>query len=190
MKDRFNSFAELARHRKEGKDFTVFTRKAANSDIAIVAPHGGMIEPGTSEIAQTAAGQDHSLYIFDGRAATSDEAFEDLHITSTRFDEPRCLAIITPSKTTITIHGCREKEPLVYIGGLDQPLGKKLCDAFNKAGIKALNENHRFPAKSPDNICNKNKTSQGVQLEFSSGLRDDPALRTKCAGIIRTCLTA
>lgn len=188
MKDRFNSFADLSRHKEEGKDFIIISRRISGSDIAIVAPHGGMIEPGTSEIAQELAGTNYSLYIFNGHAATSDKAFKELHVTSTNFDEPRCLSIIAGSKRTVTIHGCREKEILIYVGGLDRRLRKKLCDSFNKNGIKALNKNHRFPAISPDNICNRNKSGKGVQMEFSRGIRDNDSLRKKCAGIIRTCL--
>lgn len=190
MKDKFNSFASLSRHKKEGIDFTIINRKVEGSTVTIVAPHAGMIEPGTREIAETAAANSHSLYIFDGNAATSDLAFAELHLTSTQFDEPRCLALVSKSAKTITIHGCADKEAVVYIGGLDVTLAKKLSASFNRHGIKALTQGHRFPALSPSNICNKNIRGQGVQLEFGRGIRDDADLLNKCAAIIHTCLAA
>jgi phage replication-related protein YjqB (UPF0714/DUF867 family) len=55
--------------------------------VAIIAPHGGKIEPGTSEIAAAIAGDDYSLYRFQG---LRDRPREELHITSAKFDEPTC----------------------------------------------------------------------------------------------------
>lgn len=51
------------------------------SDVAVVAPHGGLIEPGTSEITWALARSTCSAHSFDGRKARRNG---DLHITSTR----------------------------------------------------------------------------------------------------------
>lgn len=181
-RQRFNSFSALARAKTEGEHYAV-TVHDVGCGVAIVAPHGGRIEPGTAEMAKDIAGNDHSLYVFEGRE--SRDAFFELHVASAQFDDPRCVALVKKSHTTVTIHGCKGDAPVVYIGGRDKKLAAKLTETFNKSGIKAMADNHPFPATSPDNICNKNARGQGVQLEFSRGLRDDPALRHLAVKIVR-----
>jgi poly-gamma-glutamate hydrolase-like protein len=61
---------------------------------ALVAPHGGGIEPGTSELADAIAASDLSFYTFEGLKPSGNT---DLHITSTRFDEPMCLTLLASS---------------------------------------------------------------------------------------------
>ncbi|MFX4608957.1 poly-gamma-glutamate hydrolase family protein, partial [Acinetobacter baumannii] len=84
-------YAELSSAHREGIDYHV-TVERRGSGVAIVAPHGGRIERGTSEVARAIAGNDFDLYLFEGALPTMN--FEMLHITSTRFDEPRALALI------------------------------------------------------------------------------------------------
>ena len=50
MADKYACFEDLSRHEVSGVDFGVRVRQA-RAPFAIVAPHGGGIEPGTSEIA-------------------------------------------------------------------------------------------------------------------------------------------
>ncbi|MEW4468965.1 poly-gamma-glutamate hydrolase family protein [Parasphingorhabdus sp. JC815] len=50
--------------------------------------HGGWIEPGTSEIAESIAGTEYSFYDFE---ALRHGAHEDYHRTSHKFDEPKAL---------------------------------------------------------------------------------------------------
>lgn len=188
MKQRFNSFAELARHKKEGVDYKITVDKVPGSKIAIVAPHAGYIEWFTSEIARGIAANDHNLYAFEG--LQRGDYFYELHVTSTAFTEPRCLNLIAESKTTVAIHGCRGMEPVVYLGGRDRKLRGKLAASFNAAGIKAKVTGHPYTGKNKANICNRNKRKKGVQLEFSQGIRDNPALRAKCVQIIRQSLEA
>jgi phage replication-related protein YjqB (UPF0714/DUF867 family) len=185
-KDPFNNFAELARHKKEGVDYNVIVRPVPQSNVAIVAPHGGRIEWNTESMAQGIAANDHNLYVFSGNGA---DAFEKLHLTSTHFDEPRCVDLVAKSDVTVTIHGCRFKEPVVYLGGMDEKLKAKLLAAFNAASIKA-SATGPFQALSPENICNRNRQKQGVQLEFSQGIRDNPVLRAKCVKVVRETLKA
>lgn len=186
MADRFSSFIDLARHKREGVDYRIHTRTGKNPRIAIVAPHGGQIEWHTDDIADKIAGDDYAFYCFEGLETV--DAFEQLHITSTLFDEPRCLEMVGNSEVTITIHGCMDDDPAVYIGGLDTCLKSKLARAFSGAGIRAEVSGHRFPATSTDNICNKNMRGQGVQLEFTRGLRNDAILRARAVEVLRHCL--
>ena len=55
------------------------------SDVAVVAIHGGKIEPGTSELARAVARDDHPFYLFEG---LKPQGNRDLHISSGRFDDP------------------------------------------------------------------------------------------------------
>ena len=49
--DRYNCFADLANHEERNKDYKISARDIG-SNITIIAPHGGKIEPGTSDIAR------------------------------------------------------------------------------------------------------------------------------------------
>ena len=72
---------------------------------------------------------------------------------------------------------------------MDKKLESRLAAAFNAAGVKALTSGHDYkPGAMPENICNKNRKKQGVQLEFSRGIRNDPALLDKCVRIVRNSL--
>src|SRR5437868_14874222 len=101
MADKYSSFNELSRNEISGIDFSISVRRARDL-FAIVAPHGGGIEPGTSEIADAIAADTFSYYAFDALKASANS---ELHITSTRFDEPMCLNLISHSDVVITIHG-------------------------------------------------------------------------------------
>ena len=120
MADKYHSFNELSRNETSGMAFSISVRRARGS-FAIVAPHGGEIEPGTSKIADAVAAKEFSYYAFDGLKVVSGNA--DLHITSTRFDEPMCLTVIGNSNVVLTVHG-EESEVeggavAVFLGGLD-----------------------------------------------------------------------
>ncbi len=184
--DRFKNFSELARHKKEGEDYSVTVREAPRCNISIVAPHGG-IEPGAAEMARAIAADDHNLYIFN--VLKRGDYFGEMHVTSIHFDEPRCLELVAKTDVTVTIHGCRYKEEVVCLSAMDKKLESRLAADFNKAGITALTTGHDYKTGAvPENICNKNRTGQGVQLEFSRGIRDNPELRETCVKVVRETL--
>jgi Poly-gamma-glutamate hydrolase len=83
------------------ESITTLVRRA-RPKFALVAPHGGGIEPGTSELADAIAGSDLSFYTFEGLKSSGNT---DLHITSTRFDEPMCLTLLASSSVVVTLHG-------------------------------------------------------------------------------------
>jgi hypothetical protein len=72
--------------------------------VAIIAPHGGKIEPWTSAIATAIAADDYCLYCFEGRKRRENR---DLHITSTHFDEPQCLTLVSGCDQVVAVHGAR-----------------------------------------------------------------------------------
>lgn len=165
--DKYLSFSKLSQHEREGKDFT---RIAIPRDtgIAILAPHGGGIEPGTSEIAAALARDDLSFYAFEGLKPSGSQA---LHITSTNIDEPSCVSLVGQSHTVVSIHGCQGEHELVYVGGLDGALRARLIQAFICAGIAAVEDNSHHSGKHPSNICNRGRSRKGAQLELTAGLR-------------------
>jgi len=183
----YESFTELARHKKEGEDYAVVVRNVAGSKISIVAPHGDRIEPHTADMARAIAAGDYSLYIFSN--INPGNVYREMHIASVSFDEPRCLDLVAGTETTLTIHGSKIKEPAVFISAMDKKLQSRLTVAFNKAGIRAEVENHPYQTGTkPENICNRNSRGKGVQIEFSRGLRDDAQMRETCVRVIRETL--
>ena len=166
--DRYYSYSELAEHEVEGTDFqrTVFRRPF--SAVAVIAPHGGKIEPRTSEIARAIAGEDFNLYLFEGIKKRGNST---LHITSCRFDEPSCLGLLSTCPFVIAIHGCVGHDERVLIGGLDNSLKDKVAIELRQAGVNVQNDGHHFQATDPSNICNRGQSSRGVQLELTRALR-------------------
>jgi phage replication-related protein YjqB (UPF0714/DUF867 family) len=168
MKDKYLNFKELQSSEKENVDYRIIVRQAA-SEWSIIAPHGGGIEPGTSELAEAIAKFDFLLYRFDGIKSGGNK---NLHITSTHFDEPRIFEILNMSKRTIAIHGCNDNAKIIYIGGLDQELKNVITSQLLKTGFKTIESpDMNLQGKSIDNICNKNSVGRGVQLELSEGIR-------------------
>jgi phage replication-related protein YjqB (UPF0714/DUF867 family) len=171
MPDKYCDFDALSRNETSGIDYAISVRRSVDA-FSIVAPHGGGIEPGTSEIADAIAGDEFSFYTFEG-LKTSGNA--DLHITSTRFDEPLCLTLVRESDIVLTIHGedsDANGEP-VFMGGLDATLGQRLGDALAASGFDV--RRHTDPllqGLDPRNLCNLGKSRSGVQLELSRSVRE------------------
>src|SRR5215469_11221385 len=165
----YGCYADLALAQLEGADFNVRVRRRPESSVAILAPHGGAIEAGTSEIACAVAGSEFNLYLFEGIRESGN--YPALHLTSHRFDEPRCLALLSACDHVITIHGCRGEIPRVLLGGLDEELKEMIREAIVAVGIETCLVGHRFRAVHPRNICNRGRRGAGVQIEMTSALR-------------------
>jgi len=167
--DMYRNFAELGETEIEDIDFRIFAVKREGSSTVIVAPHGGAIEPGTSEVAKVVANNDLSLATFEG---IKPENNKRLHITSTNFDEPRCVKLVQDSDNVVVIHGEGSPELSVFLGGRDNDLGAQLKAALERHCYAV--KTHRNPelqGLASTNICNRGRHSAGVQLELSSGLR-------------------
>jgi phage replication-related protein YjqB (UPF0714/DUF867 family) len=163
---KYRSFRELAIAEVEGIDYRIRWRQGT-SEIAIVAIHGGGIEPGTTQIAEAIAGDRHSFYSFSGLKKSGNFA---LHITSRRFDEPKGLAVARKATTVISVHGCGDSDSIILMGGRNIILKEKIRKSLEKAGFQVKNS-VRFPGSSPLNICNRCRSGAGVQLEICYGLR-------------------
>ncbi len=163
---KYHSYKELQENETIGKDYRI-RKRYGKSGIAVMAPHGGGIEPGTTEIAEAVAGDVHTFYTFSGLKEIGNAQF---HIASKKFDEPIGIEIAKNSRTILTIHGCRESEKLIYIGSGDKRLKEKVRKSLLEANFSVL-ETPRFSGKNPFNICNRSRSCMGVQLEISAGLR-------------------
>jgi phage replication-related protein YjqB (UPF0714/DUF867 family) len=183
----YGGFADLEKHCRRGRDFEILIRRQPASRVAIVAPHAGRIEQGTSQIARAIAGEDFNLYLLEGIRRWRN--YQALHLTSHLFDEPECLALIATCAVVLTVHGCKGKQPRVALGGLDAGLRSRLTDSFTRAGIPVVPEPHRFPATHPRNICNRGLSGRGVQLEISGSLRRS-GFTTELVAIVRAELSA
>lgn len=168
--DKYTNFEALKKVEKEGVSFHVYIREQENANTAVIAPHGGGIEPGTSEICRRIAGTDLSLALFEG---IKNKQNSELHITSINFDEPRCLALVQSSHNTIAIHGEKSLDKVVYIGGRDIKLGKLIQSELELAGFQVKNQSKpHLQGKASKNICNRGSSQRGVQLEIARGLRE------------------
>jgi phage replication-related protein YjqB (UPF0714/DUF867 family) len=168
MPDKYRNFSEMAR--SEPPDAYAVSLRDTRSDTVVAAPHGGGIEPGTSEVCLGIAGEDLSWYLFEGKKTRGNH--EDLHLTSSNFDEPQCRELIRRSRLVVTVHGEGSDSDAVYIGGLHVPTIRALRATLGEAGFTVLQHaNPNLQGKSPANICNLGQLGEGVQLELAKGLR-------------------
>lgn len=166
--DRYANYDELKRHERKGEDYVILSR-AGNSRIAVIALHGGGIEPGTVDIADLLAGAEHAFYAFKGIKKKGNAV---LHISSTRFDEFEGIAIAEKAEIVVSIHGCIGEDERVFVGGRNREMKDRICSALRKAGFKTeISAKEGLHGRHPENICNRCRSGEGVQLEITRGLR-------------------
>ena len=166
--DKYRNYAELRENEREGIDFRICVIDRA-ATVAVIAPHGGKIEPGTSEITAAIVADSYSLYCFEGLWS---RPHSDLHITSTNFDEPRCIHLIATHDFVVSVHGMRGDNEAVEVGGRDTKLRDEIGQELRNAGFATdiVTAGNRA-AVSRSNICNRGRRQIGVQLEMTKGLR-------------------
>lgn len=164
--DIYSSYSELSKGEQESAYEVVAVQR--HTSVAIIAPHGGGIESGTSEISKAIAADDLSYYLFEGKKPENNRT---LHITSTNFDEPKGLEIVQSAQTVVAIHGMTGAEDVVAVGGLDETARDRVIEQLNDAGFRAVVA-ERLAGRDKNNICNKGRSGKGVQLEISRSLRD------------------
>ena len=169
--DKYPNFAALKAAEKRDVDYRVREVRQC-SNVAIIAPHGGGIEPGTSEIAEEVASTQFSYYSFEGLDGS--RPHRDLHITSTSFDEPTGCALVTESDLVVAIHGRSDSgDPhTISVGGLDDLLANEICKSLKKSGFIMERGHGHLAGKSPENICNRSRIEAGVQIELPRTLRE------------------
>lgn len=94
--DCYSDFNELKKNTHKNKDWRIDTKTRKNKKIVVTAIHGGGIEPGTTEIARRISNVGkYNFFTFEGlRKSNNDQ----LHITSTHFNEPHLQKILKDTK--------------------------------------------------------------------------------------------
>ena len=189
MPDTYRSFRELELNEREGESWA---REYVNrqSRILVMAPHGGWIEPYTSDLARLVAGNDFSFYNFQGLKSANNET---LHLTSHRLDEPLALQAVSVATWVLAIHGERSPDKsFVMVGGLWEGFQEKMADAFRDSGIRVKRPRQGLEGRHPRNICNRGLAEAGGQLELSEGLRrelrKDEDMLLHFVGLVRSTL--
>lgn len=168
MTDLYANFAALAAVAVEDTDYRIQAADRASA-ILVMAPHGGGIERGTSEVAREIARGDLSLYLFEGVRRSGNGA---LHITSTNFDEPTAQHLLELSETVIAVHGREDGDDIatVWLGGRASTLRDAISESLRASGFQAATA-QQLPGLQRSNICNRGRSAAGVQLELPLSLR-------------------
>ncbi|MEV6235978.1 poly-gamma-glutamate hydrolase family protein [Lentzea sp. NPDC051838] len=158
---------------------------------AVFAPHGGGIEPGTSELCLAIAGYHpatlqpsgavHDYWMFEGLRSSGNTA---LHVTSTGCDDHYARSLAAGALNAVALHGCtvteaeRDWRPLpdqacALVGGANTDLRTRVIDALSSAGIAAVDASSHPDLDGGDstNIVNRTLLAAGVQVETTTPLR-------------------
>ena len=166
----YDSYAELAAAEEEDVAYTRTALELPTTSWASIAIHGGGIEAGSGEVALAVGDGLMNTYVFAGIKASHNS---DLHITSTYFDEPQCLALVGAADRTISFHGYAGTvgQADTALGGLDTELARSLSAALADKGFRVISASSEVAGTKPGNICNRDRRGAGVQLELSHALR-------------------
>ncbi|AFI89768.1 MULTISPECIES: poly-gamma-glutamate hydrolase family protein [Pectobacterium] len=191
--DTYSCFAELKKSESE-ESFNITCEIENRSNVyAIMAPHGGRYESGTTEISLAIARDDLSIYIFN---ANKPRGNRTLHITSTNFDEPQCETMLRNVESVLAIHGAKdpatEPKERIWVGGnLREIFKNHLTTTLKPLGF-LIEINPNFLGNEPKNICNRGISRQGMQLELTKSLRDrllmDKKLLDQFSDSVRTAM--
>ncbi|OFQ93256.1 hypothetical protein HMPREF2913_00065 [Staphylococcus sp. HMSC065A08] len=162
------SMTELYKDTTEGIDWKKDTRNVGKS-VLIVAPHGGNIEQGTSELTKLVANNgDFDYFSFEAIRPSNNT---QLHVTSTNYDDATLHEMIQDRTATISIHGAQGEEQLVYLGGYQSPLRDAIQSQLELKGFVVKIPPEYLGGLSNANFINKVEESTGVQLELTTALR-------------------
>jgi phage replication-related protein YjqB (UPF0714/DUF867 family) len=165
-----------------GRDFRIAFGDSKIDLCLLAAPHGGGIEPGSSEIMRAVADSGGwAWYEFAGFLRQGNK--QALHLASMDFDEPTLQRMLPQAEFVVAFHGASESggEPLVYVGGKwklgRQTFVEAINAAFGEHGIRAADATETDAAAhlqglADSSITNRGKRMEGVQLEFSRAARD------------------
>ena len=166
--DYYKSMTELYKDTTEGIDWKKDTRNVGKS-VLIVAPHGGNIEQGTSELTKLVANNgDFDYFSFEAIRPSNNT---QLHVTSTNYDDATLHEMIQDRTATISIHGAQGEEQLVYLGGYQSPLRDAIQSQLELKGFVVKIPPEYLGGLSNANFINKVEESTGVQLELTTALR-------------------
>ncbi|KAF1680796.1 poly-gamma-glutamate hydrolase family protein [Bacillus mexicanus] len=169
MKDIYDSFAALSASESE---YRIIYEEKNGSELIVLGPHGGRIEPGVSELVRAFSDQ-CSIYLFEGVKQRNNRS---LHLTSTRFDEPLALEKVNAHHCALAFHGYHDPNtPHTLVGGANRKKARLICERLNEAGFSAelTSEKDGLAGIHPKNIVNRTKREMGLQLEVSTAQRKE-----------------
>ncbi|MCF7593971.1 poly-gamma-glutamate hydrolase family protein [Staphylococcus warneri] len=167
-KDYYASMTQLQRETKEGIDWKKEIRDQGNQ-VLIVAPHGGNIEQGTSELTKLLAQQGgYDYFSFEAMRPSNNT---QLHVTSTHYDDPTLHQMVEGRVATISIHGAKGDDQIVFLGGAKSVLRDAIQSQLESRGFAVQVPPEYLGGLNEDNFINKNENSTGVQLELTTALR-------------------
>lgn len=185
MGDKFPDLDSLKKNFKK-RDYRIrcLNRKA---QVTVTAVHGGNIEPGTSAIARAIAGRNYNLFDFQCLRA---DIGKEMHVTSTRFRDPRLSTLIMSSLVAVSIHGMgNQGQPMIWLGGMNLRLKEIVLNVLRGQGFDVNPDGPRYRGESPENFVNL-PAAQGVQLEISEELMAElfrgPAFRCDRRKLVTT----
>jgi phage replication-related protein YjqB (UPF0714/DUF867 family) len=185
------------RHRRHERFDDTLARTDDMPKTTILAPHGGGIEPGTSELCLAVAGYHpanlpqvppagvtYDYWMFEGVRELGNAA---LHVRSTGCDDRVAVALCAGSLNALSLHGFDpapefpEDEQIVLVGGGNAALMELLLAGLRDANIKRLaaGAGGELDGDDPCNIVNRTlpvgdppRPLRGAQLELSTPLRE------------------
>lgn len=166
MKDKYQSLAELKVALEENVSYRSFLvdRK---SWATIIAPHGGLIEAGTSSLVASVAASDYNLFDFQGLQVIH---AQDLHVSSTRFRDPQLSRVLERSELALSIHVMGpQSESVIWLGGLNRQLKEIVLQNLRRSGFSVNPDSPLYRGESKNNVVNL-ASQRGVQLELSDEL--------------------
>ncbi|UOQ65015.1 poly-gamma-glutamate hydrolase family protein [Hymenobacter volaticus] len=157
----------------------------------IMAPHGGGIESGTTELALATAGftdgfnnhpaasETYDYFIFNGTNPTNQNG--KLHVTASNFNDPAAIELVQRSVISLAFHGCTDEQPdestgigykACLIGGRDENFKDVLEIQLTGAGFNAYKtKQESLNGDLRANIINRNKQNAGAQFELTTTFR-------------------
>ena len=187
-KENVNYTKEWYRHRGRYKSSRNYIDK---NEVFVMAPHGGSIETGTTELTLAAAGfvsgfngmldtdSTYDYFIFNG--VNPKDQNGKLHVTSSNYDDETANTLVEKSLISIAFHGCKDKQPnestgkgysACLIGGIDQPFKLLLEQKLQIAGFNAfISLQEMLNGDLASNIINKNRRKAGAQFELTTSFR-------------------
>jgi phage replication-related protein YjqB (UPF0714/DUF867 family) len=177
------------RHRRHERFDDTLARTDETPRTVILAPHGGGIEPGTSELCLAVAGYHpanlpqnppagvtYDYWMLEGVREDDNRL---LHVTSTGCDDDMAVSLCAGSLNALALHGFADDDQVVLVGGATpdstpNPLRDLLLDGLRDAHFDArgAGQGRELNGNATCNIVNRTMLGMGAQLELSTPLRD------------------
>jgi len=163
----------------------------AVAKTTIIAPHGGGIEFGTSELCLAIAGYHpatlavrpgtgvtYDYWMFEGLRADNNSV---LHVTSTNCDDGVAVSLCAGALNALALHGFSasraglpEDAQVVLVGGRNAALKQHLLEELAAAELNAIDavDHHDLNGNEVENIVNRTLLGMGGHLELTGPLRE------------------